>query len=191
MHTRPLLLALTLALVPSIANADSDGYFCTAPGILAFDSMRRGAPGRTINIVRYDRFSGIQPPEQIEVGDDIQTHAMTCAPRQVEVYSWDHVYTIDISVAGAPKLAAKRASQVRPTAGTTPNLAHWATEPRIIVLQTVGVDDRFELVIARARAFTKGKGGVTYTSADLVHRVGTEIAAQQRLFFGAFRETVD
>jgi hypothetical protein len=188
-HSRPLLLALTLVLVPSIANADSDGYFCAAPGILAFDTMRGGALGRTINIVRFDRFSGIQPREQIEISDDIQTHAMTCTPRQIEVYSGDQVYTIDISLVGAPKLAAKRAAQVPP--GTTPNLAHWAREPRIFVLQTVGDDERFELVVARARAFTKGKGGVTYTSTDLVHRVGMEIRAQQRLFFGVFPETVD
>lgn len=191
MRVRHVLLTLTLVCVPSAAAADSDGYYCSGPGLLAFDTFIPGRNGRTINIVRFNRARGIQPIEQVEISDDIQTHGMSCTPNVVEVYSWDHLYVVDVSVPMAPKLAEKRASQLGRTARPLPNLGHWARRAGIVVLQSINDDDRFELVIGRAGFFVKGKGGITYTSADLVHRVGTEITAQQRLFFGAFRETVN
>jgi hypothetical protein len=190
MRVRHVLLTLTLACVPSAAAADSDGYYCSAPGLLAFDTFIPGRNGRTINIVRFDPARGIQPIEQVEISDDIQTHDMSCTPNVVEVYSWDHLYVVDVSVPMAPKLAEKRASQLGRTA-LPMNLGHWSRRAEVVVLQSISDDDRFELVIGRAGLFVKGKGGVIYTSADLVHRVGTEIRAQQRLFFGAFRETVN
>ena len=190
MGIRHIVFALIVAAWPSMAAADSDGNFCSMPGVLAFDSIA-SAGGRTFSIVRFDPLGGIQPAERVDITDDIQTHAMFCKPKVIEVYSWDHVYLIDISVPGAPRVAGKRRSQIGRNTRELPNLGHWAQRPSVVVLQTIGDDEQFELVIAKVSVIKKGLGVDTYTSTDLVHRVGREIRAQQRLFFGVFRETVD
>jgi hypothetical protein len=158
-----------------------------------YDTFIPGRNGRTINIVRFDPAHGIQPVEQVEISHDIQTHRMSCTADVVEVYSWDHLYVVDVSVPMAPKLAERRASKSKlgRTAPSLANLGHWARSAEIVLLQSISDDDRFELVIARAGFFVTGKGAITYTSVDLVHRVDTEMRAQQRLFFGAFRQTVN
>jgi len=188
---RCLLFTLTVTLIPSAVAADSDGYFCSAPGLIAFDSFIPGEPGRLIKIVRFDAASGIQPEEEIKISDDIQTHDMVCRPGTVEVYSWDHVYVIETGVLLAPKLREKRPSVHGRTAAGQRNLGNFASSAEVINLATTSDADRFELVIARGCFFVKGKGGRTYTSTDLVHRVSDQIREHRRLFFGEREETVD
>lgn len=81
--------------MPFVAAADRVG---SAPGVLAFDSVASGG-GRTITIVRFDSLGGIEPFERVDITDDIQTHALISTSKAVEVYSWNHVYLLDISVA--------------------------------------------------------------------------------------------
>ena len=188
---RGFLFTVTVTLIPSAAAADSDGYFCAAPGLIAFDSFIPGEPGRLIKIVRFDAASGIQPDEEIRISDDFQTHGMVCRPGMVEVYSWDHVYVLDMTVLLAPKLREKRPSIYGRTAAGQRNLGNFARRAEVIVLPTTSNADRFELVIARGGFFVKGKGGRTYTSTDLVHLVGDQIREYRRLFFGEREETVD
>ena len=188
---RGLLLALIVTCIPSAAAADSDGYFCSAPGVIAFDNFIPGEPGRLIKIVRFDAASGIEPEEEIRISDDFQTHGMVCRPGTVEVYSWDHVYVLDTTVRPASKLREKRPSVYGRTAPVQRNLGNYARRAEVIVLQSSSEEDRFELVIARGGSFVKGKGGSTYTSTDLVHRIDGEIKEHRRLFFGVRHETVD
>jgi len=186
---KQIVLTLALACVPSIAAADSDGHFCSTPGILAFDAFIPGAPGRIIKIVRFDALGGIKPAEEVRITDDFQTHAMYCKPNSIEVHSWDHVYVIDTSVPLAPKLADKRASAIAREPASVAlqhNLA--ADRPGLTVLQSVGDDERFELVVTRTQSVEPGNGVITYTSTHLVHRAGREIRAHQPLFFGVHRE---
>jgi hypothetical protein len=190
MASRHLLVALILVGIPCRAAADSDGYFCIASGLLAFDSFVPGEAGRIIKVVRFDVVRGIQPAEEFRIDDDFQTHGMSCDPKTVKVYSWDTLYSIDISIPLMPKLAEKRPYQ-RGKSTALPNLGHWARGAQVVQLEPSNGEHRFELVIARAGFFIKGKGGVTYTSTELVHRVGHEVRAHQRLFFGVFLETVD
>ena len=187
---RCLLVTLIVAFIPSAATADSDGMFCSASGVIAFDSFIPGEPGRLIKIVRFDA-AGIQPEEEIRISDDFQTHAMVCRPGTVEVYSWDHVYVVDTTVPLAPKLGEKRPSVYGRTAPGQRSLGNFAREAEVLPLQSSSEEDRFELVIARGTFLIKGKGGRTYTSTDLVHRVDNQIKEHRRLFFGVMQETVD
>jgi hypothetical protein len=188
---RCVLCALTVTFIPSAAAADSDGYFCSAPGVIAFDSFIPGEPGRLIKIVRFDAAGGIQPEEEIRISDDFQTHGMVCRRGTVEVYSWDHVYVLDTSVPLASKLREKRSSVYGRTAPGQRNLGNFSRRAEVIVLESSSDEDRFELVIARGGFLVKGKGGRTYTSTDLVHRVDDQIKEHRRLFFGVRQETVD
>jgi hypothetical protein len=185
------VLALIVTCIPSAAAADSDGYFCSAPGVIAFDNFIPGEPGRLIKIVRFDAASGIEPEEEIRIDDDFQTHGMVCRPGTIEVYSWDHVYLLDTTVRLASKLREKRPSVYGRTAPVQRNLGNYARRAEVIVLQSSSEEDRFELVIAKGGFFVKGKGGSTYTSTDLVHRVHGQIKEHRRLFFGVREETVD
>lgn len=147
---------LIVALIPAAAAADSDGYFCSAPGFIAFDSFIPGEPGRLIKIVRFDAASGIQPEEEIRISDDFQTHGMVCRPGMVEVYSCDHDYVLDTTVLLAPKVREKRPSVYGRTAAGQRNLGNFARRAEVIVLQTSSDGNRFELVIARGGFFVVG-----------------------------------
>jgi hypothetical protein len=157
-RARHLLLALAVTCIPSIAAADSDGYFCAAPGLIAFDGFVTGEPGRLIKIVRFGAVGGIQAEEQVRISDDIQTHDIVCRPGVIEVYSFDHVYVIDTSIPLAPKVREKRPSVHGRTGHGQPNLGHFARRAEVIVLQPSSEIDQFELVIARGSFSVKGRG---------------------------------
>ena len=186
-----LLLTLAVTCVPSVAAADSDGYFCSASGLIAFDQFIPGEPGRLIKIVRFDAAGGIYPGEEVKISDDFQTHGMVCRSGRVEVYSWDHVYVLDTSVPSATKLREKRSSVYGRTMPLQRNLGNLARRAEVIVLEPSSDGNRFELVIARGSFFVKGKGGRTYTSTDLVHLTDGQMKEHRRLFFGVREETVD
>ena len=189
---RCLPFTLTITLIPAAAAADSDGYFCSAPGLVAFDNfISAGEPGRLIKIVRFDAAGGIYPEEEVKISEDFQTHGMVCRPGTVEVYSRDHVYVLDTSVPPATKLREKRPSVYGRTAPVQRNLGNFARRAEVIVLESSGDGNRFELVIARGGFFVKGEGGRTYTSTDLVHLVDGQMKEHRRLFFGVRKETVD
>ncbi len=193
MRVRRGLLVLCLVCLPSDALADSDGYFCSAPGYLAFDTFIPARPGRIINIVRFDPVTGIRAPEQIEIVDDIQTHGISCKPSSIEIYSWDHRYVIDTSTPLAPKLTTKQPSTFGrgTSAENQRNLGRWARHPDIVVIQSVNAREWFELVISQASRQESRNSRVIYTSTELVHRVDLDIRDRQPLYFGIFRETVD
>ena len=186
---RCLLATLIVTFIPSAATADNDGMFCAASGVIAFTSLIPGGPGRLIKIVRFDA-AGIQPDEEIRISDDFQTKAMVCRPGTVEVYSWDHVYVLDITVPMAPKLGEKRLSVYGRTAPGQRSLGNSARQAEVIVLQSSSEHERFELVIARGNLSMKG-GSRIYTSTDLVHRVLNQIEDHRRLFFGLAQVIAD
>jgi hypothetical protein len=104
--TRALgVLLLATLLRPAVAHADSDGYYCTGPGYLAYEMRFSQAPGKhLLHIVRFSHDTGIVrlPPVLL---DDFQVHAMTCGADQNVVDGWAHRYTVSLLPSGTPRVA--------------------------------------------------------------------------------------
>jgi hypothetical protein len=73
-----VLATAAVALFPSLAHADSDGYYCIGPGFVAYEMSSSGAAsGHWLHIVRVSAAKGIVrlPPIALP---EFQVHGMTC-----------------------------------------------------------------------------------------------------------------
>ncbi|HJU42404.1 MAG TPA: hypothetical protein VJ691_06295 [Vicinamibacterales bacterium] len=185
---RVLVIALCL-LSAGPAFADSDAYFCTWRGYLAFET-RLGTGKHELHVVRFGA-GGITAAPPIAL-DEFQVHGMICRAGQIEIQGWERTYTIDLAAAGkavvTSRAAAFNASQSKPPE----NLGHLG-KPQVIDLDADG-GNRFQLVIARASKPVKG-GIEHHTTTRIVqrsaNRLGSGIAVSRQLFEGVFLETID
>jgi hypothetical protein len=105
----PLALAAGLTLLPGVARADSDGYFCTAKGYVAVEfrpfSYLEPSSKHVLRIVRFGMVRGIYWGGEISL-PDFQTHYMNCQPTRVEIAGWKGAmrFTVDLTQLGSPRL---------------------------------------------------------------------------------------
>jgi hypothetical protein len=80
-----VLAIAAVALFPSLAHADSDGYYCIGPGFVAYELSSSGAAsGHWLHIVRVSASKGIVrlPPIALP---EFQVHGMTCRENAVDL----------------------------------------------------------------------------------------------------------
>ena len=125
---RLVWLILPIALViPGIARADSDGYFCLGPGYIAYQFGMAGPSARLhwIFIVRYEA-RGISELDSIQL-PQFQVHGMRCQADAVDVAAWDAIHTVTLDSLRRP-LSTRAVPLSRPgdfppwTRGPYPNL---------------------------------------------------------------------
>lgn len=95
-------------VLPAVAQADSDGYFCVGKDYIAYQfglSETPIAPHR-LTIVRFGA-SGFHAPQVVDL-PQFQVHGMNCGDRAVRVASFDTIYTIALD--SAPRVIGKSAS---------------------------------------------------------------------------------
>jgi hypothetical protein len=174
------------------AFADSDGYFCTSRGYLAFETRLSTDPIRhELHIVRFGS-GGIAAVAPIAL-EEFQVHGMTCRAGTIEMHGWTQTYSIDITDAKRRTITSRAVqfdpSQTRPA----DNLGHLA-KPQVIDLETDGTR-RVQLVITRVSHVPRPGGIEHHTVTRLVQRattrIGSAIAASRLLFEGVFLETID
>lgn len=187
MRLHVIVVAMCL-LSADVAFADSDAYYCTARGYLAFET-RLSTGKHELHIVRFGA-AGITAAAPVAL-DDFQVHGMTCRAGQIEIQGWDRTYTVDIGAAAKP-VVTSRAAAFKPSGSRTPaNLGHLA-KPQVIDLEADGAN-RFQLVIARAEKPLQG-GIEHHTTTRLLQRSsihpGSGIASSRQLFESVFLEIV-
>ena len=91
---RPLALVVSL-FAASGAVADSDTYYCTSPGYLAYELREWSAPEKrhVLKIVFVGGAEGISEPRTVPL-EDFQLHGMKCESDRIEIIGWDRKYTI-------------------------------------------------------------------------------------------------
>lgn len=86
-----LLVFTKLAVLPGVARADSDGYFCTAKGYLAVEFRSFSTPGLAAKhvqkIIRFGKNRGVHWVGEISL-PDFQSHYMRCHVGRVEIAGW-------------------------------------------------------------------------------------------------------
>jgi hypothetical protein len=180
-----------LAAWPAIAHADSDGYYCTGRGYLAYET-RFSTPGleHVLHVVRFSQANGITREQRIPL-EDFQVHGMRCGEHAIELAAWTKRYLIDLSAPEPPRVRTEDANFA--SRGTSQsNLGHWALEG-VVDLESDGQPGEFQLVIGRVSRRVPG-GIERYTLTQLIRRdpkPGGQILAVQRIFEGIFLESVD
>lgn len=153
-----LLLSGVLLGSPASLRADSDGYYCSGPGYLAYElSFSFGATAHVLYLVALSDSIGIGHPAAVAL-PRFQVHAMRCDSGAVELLGWDSLYTVRFRQARAPSVASvtSRARPVvfqRPLPGyPTGNLGGWSSavragRPDTVDLHVVGARHRFVLAL--------------------------------------------
>ena len=188
-------ITITIALLMLVpvpeAAADSDGYFCTARGYLAYETRLSGTAGHQLHVVRFSGDTGIQAAPSVRL-DEFQVHGMVCHPERVEIVAWKQTYSVDIA-SPEPKVTVRPAPFTADARIPNANLGHWAKE-LAIDLDAAAAPGEFELVIARASREVRG-GIEHHTVTRIIRRdtrlFGGRIIESLLLFEGVFRETVD
>lgn len=192
---RPSLSGITTAalVVAALSGtavfADSDGYFCTGEGYLAYETRwSSDRQGHVFQIVRFGEEIGIVEVKPIRL-EDFQTHDMSCGSDLIHLQGASVSYRVDITQIDDPKIAAGDRSYPVPSEGHRGNLGHWAKEA-VLDLTADGRAGRFQLVIARVSQPVEG-GIEHHTMTELIERDARQaILRSLRLFSGIFLETV-
>jgi len=103
---RHVLSAVFLIFVlPSVAQADSDGYFCVGKDYIAYQFGLAAPPiaPHRLTIVRFGA-GGFHAPQVVDL-PQFQVHGMHCGDRAVRVAAFNAIYTI--AVDSAPKVIGK------------------------------------------------------------------------------------
>jgi hypothetical protein len=187
----PLPLWLALLALPVPAIADSDGYYCTAQGYVAYQ-LRAPDGTHSLHLVSFSTRTGIRRHSPIRLAD-FQVHAMTCRAGAVELEGWTEGYTINITDSQNTTIT-QRATRFDPkVSGPTPNLGHWS-KGGVVDLRSDEASDEFQLLIARVSRPIRG-GIEHYTVTELIWRHAgpglPSLRQTERLFAGVFRETID
>jgi hypothetical protein len=109
-----LLLTLTFFVATFVlsasARADSDGFFCTSKGYVAYElrqGITQGIVGHKLKVVRVEPDRGIYVAGEATLLD-FETYHMTCSQERIEISGWRKVFTkyvIDILPSGEMKVS--------------------------------------------------------------------------------------
>jgi hypothetical protein len=186
------LIAFAVAFLgcPQAAHADSDGYFCTGPGYLAFETRFSEQPARhLLHVVRFSAKTGIVRAQPIPL-EDFQVHGMICGPAVVGLQGWDAVHVVDLSTPATPAVTKRQGAYDPATATAARNLGLWARET-VLDLDADGAPGMFQLWIAKVSRPVAG-GVEHYIVSDVLERVSRrDVGRSLRVFSGIFRETID
>jgi hypothetical protein len=147
-------------LSPAGLKADSDGYFCTGPGYLAFQLRSWNTDGP--HLLKVIRVGGgeIREAGQVEL-PDFQPHAIQCEEDRVRIVGWtSHYVEYSIDVSGEPRILETiddpdRVLSPDPFEQQMMNLGDWGV-PGTTTLSSGDDRYRYRLVIARESVPVQG-----------------------------------
>ena len=184
---RGWVLATAAALLfPSLAHADSDGYYCLGPGFVAYEMSFSGAsPGHWLHIVRVSASKGIVrlPPIALP---GFQVHGMTCRENSVDLDGWTSRHSVTLDSNGQATVTST-AVEPSPKGAQQQNLGMLA-RPGITDIRSDGFQGEFQLVIAEAVRPTS-RGPERFTVTQIWRRARTapvtrQVTAAETLFVG-------
>ncbi len=187
-------VAVLLLLFPQIAEADSDGYYCTGTGYLAYQlraALTEGVTGQ--HVVRVVRFG----PEGIRFAGEVslpefQPHKLVCGESQVRIGGWmgrPVEYVIDVTE--SPKLAYEVSDPSQAMHGSVlANLGAWARPGTVRLTST---DQGYTYRIAIGTVTEPGGGGLLHHVTTVLERVDGEgnVVDSLELYRGTREESVD
>jgi hypothetical protein len=181
-----VLATAAVALFPSLAHADSDGYYCIGPGFVAYEmSFSGAASGHWLHIVRVSASKGIVrlPPIALP---EFQVHGMTCRENAVDLDGWTTRHSVALDSNGQATVTST-AVEPSPKGAHQQNLAMGGRAGVTDILSD-GFRGEFQLVIAEVvRAMPRG--AERYTVSQIWRRapaapITRQVTAAETLFVG-------
>jgi|SRR5579864_902581 len=159
-----ILITVVFACAES-SFADSDGYYCTSAGYLAYElreGLTPGIKGHVLRVVRYEAGRGIYSAGEV-ILKDFQVHSINCSAGRVEISGWDRVfiaYVVEISPPTGLRIAehsddSARQFDYRKDPPEPPNLARYA-RLETVKLDSSDADHSYDLVGTRTTTQVKG-----------------------------------
>jgi hypothetical protein len=181
-----VLATATVLLLPSLAYADSDGYYCIGPGFVAYEiSSSAAASGHWLHIVRVSAAKGIVrlPPIALP---EFQVHGMTCRENGVDLDGWTTRHSVSLDPNGQATVTSISV-EPSPKGAQQQNLGMFA-RPGVTDIESDGFQGEFQLVIAEA-VRTTSRGAERLTVSQIWRRAPTapvtrQVAAAETLFVG-------
>ena len=183
---RGCALVTALLLLPSLALADSDGYYCMGPGFVAYEvSLTGDTPGHWLHVVRVSAANGIVRLQPIAL-PEFQVHGMTCRDDGVDLDGWTARHSISLHQDGRATLTST-AVESSPKGAHQQNLG-WLARPGVADISSDGFHGEFQLVIAEATRPTS-RGLERFTVTQIWRRTRTapitrQVTAAETLFVG-------
>lgn len=192
-------LAALLFAAAGGAHADSDGYWCTSNGYLAYELRSWSPPGgrHVLNVVRVGGPAGIAEP--ISVGlEEFQLHGIQCLPDRVVLWSWDKTYTVVLPGGGAtkaPSSSAHAPGQI-PKEHAVKNSLTGARASSRVSLASADSKHSYALEIEHReeKETTPDRGGAIhhYVKSRVAMRdPDGALSKEKAIYEGAYEETVD
>ena len=192
----PLCLALITVGVGE-AHADSDGYYCTGPGYVAYEL--RGWNWYTMgqHIVRVVKFANGKVAWAGDVAvKDFQPHLMKCDTSRVTIGGYDRGWLeYEIDVKAQPSITAERAApdrQFKPGEhAPLPNLGNWSRSSTVPLVgdPTDQAVYQLDILVTQDQANPRCRDRVS--RLVLKRNAGQRVAQQFVLYEGRSCETVD
>src|SRR5262245_12842868 len=153
---RQLATAIVLIVIAVLPlYADSDGYYCAAPGYLAVEFRSAvGTPSissHVLKILRFDDELGLCWAGEI-VAEDFQPHAMTCGAKGIVFEGAGNsrrglvTYVVEFDSTGWPRIqsVSNDPAYVFVPRESLPNLGLWA-KPGVTLLPSMSKTHQFQL----------------------------------------------
>jgi hypothetical protein len=198
-HIRAFALLPVLFLAASRVLADSDGYFCTSEGYLAYELREWNVPDKkhVLRIIRVGGHQGIEDSSPLVLGD-FQLHEMKCSPHEIVISSWDSTYVVALP-ANAPPVIKSVLPHQPGDVSQGRALSESITDSRrssVVGIPVKGTGNTYELQIVHVEEnhTTAGKGGLIRhrTTSKVVEKDRAGKTLHEKLIHaGTFDETVD
>ncbi len=197
--TRRRIAGAVVALAPLLvvaqnARADSDGYYCTGTGYLAYQLRAALTPGvsgqHVLRIVRFGS-DGIHVAGEVSL-PDFQPHKLVCGDSQVRIGGWmgrPVEYVVDI--VESPKIAYEVSDPGQAMVGSAlANLGAWA---RAGTVRLMAADRNDTYRIATELVTEPGGGGLLHRITTVIERLNEdgEVVDSLELYRGTREESVD
>jgi hypothetical protein len=183
---------LLATLVPALA--DSDGYYCTGPGFVAyqFNNISVATEGHVLTVIRVGTESGIAEPLTITL-PSFQVHGMKCNHESVELRGWSTVHLVEFSDSGDLRIGPviEIPPETRLQGFGSENLGDWSRSATVPI-ESTDPEQTYELVVRKREENMQPAGVLHHTTTELVRRAHNGQVVERRLLYeGTFEETVD
>jgi hypothetical protein len=152
------LFVILIVVLP--AGADSDGYYCAAPGYLAVEFRSFSTPSingtHVLKILHFDEERGPRWTGEV-AAEDFQAHTLTCGEKQIILEGIGDSrrglvsYAIELDPDGWPRIISVRndPSYVFVARKEPPNLGLWA-KPGVTLLPGGSPSHHFQLRVTES-----------------------------------------
>jgi hypothetical protein len=175
------MLLVVFLVLESPSRADTDAYFCTFKGYLAFEAREGTAPGvvgHVLRVVRLDPQRGIYLAGEVTLPALFTVYHLICNGDSIEVSGWNNVFTkytiefaksSDVRVLGPTEYPGQRWSDAAKDGPAPIGLGIFGPRVAPLPLESLDLEHEYQLLRNLSGRQTK-QGWEFHTKSEVVQR---------------------